>query len=168
MRFQRTIECPFDGRYQIRLDSDQVFPKDPGNGTPAVVHGPGGATATLGCAADTGELLEASGAVHEIPTRVLKWLQGDGGEEADGFIAATSLLKRPVESRDRSKVSRFVQLYTAFNSLDELLGAKAGYRPSLDQREPEMVVIADTYDLEQSRRNDPRRAYRYGGSATAA
>lgn len=167
MRFQERIESPNDSRYYVELDSDQVYPDDPGNGTPAMVYGPGGVSATLWCAADTGELLGGS-ETHDIPQRVLDWLQAEANDRANDFIAAVTLHRQPPSMRDLKEVSRLVQFWTAFGSLDELLKASGGYRPSLDQREVVMAVIADTYDFEQARRNDPRRAYRYGVQSTAA
>ncbi|GEM_PF-3795393 len=55
-----------------------------------------------------------------------------------------------------------VAYHTAFKSMQEMLDAHAGYRPSLDMREPVMVRIADVYDALQAERGDARRAYRYG------
>lgn len=147
------------------MDSREVYPDDPGNGTPAVVDGPGGASATLWCAADTGELMGDDGGAQEIPARALAWLQGEAIDRANDFVTAVTMLKQPTAERDREIVSRFVQFWTALDSLDSLLQAEGGYRPSLDQRDPIMVVIADAYDLEQAKRGDPRRAYRYGREA---
>ena len=51
---------------------------------------------------------------------------------------------------------------TAFSSMQELVTAAGGYRPSLDVADPEMLRIAEAYDTAQAKRGDPRRAYRYG------
>lgn len=165
MQFTETLEYSVDTRYQVHLDSQQVFPDDPGNGTPAIVTGPGGATATLWCAADTAELIAPDNSVHDIPAGALHWLQTEATDRANDFILAASMLMQPVAERDRETVSRLVQFWTAFESLDDLLNAQGGYRPSLDMREVVMAVIADTYDLEQANRGDPRRAHRYGGES---
>ena len=67
-----THTCPRDSRYTIEFDPAQCFPLDPGAGTPAMVYGPGGASATFGCAIDAGELDLGE---HELPPNVLRWLQ---------------------------------------------------------------------------------------------
>lgn len=59
-------------------------------------------------------------------------------------------------------VDLLVAVHTAFKSMQDMLQAHAGYRPSLDMREPVMVRIADVYDALQAERGDARRAYRYG------
>ena len=51
---------------------------------------------------------------------------------------------------------------TTFSSLDDLLNARGGYRPSCDVSKIEMELIADAYDASQIKRGDERRAYRYG------
>ena len=50
---KKTIKGP--GGIRIELDSAEIFPDDPGQGTPAMVY-LGGYSATYWCAADTGEL----------------------------------------------------------------------------------------------------------------
>ncbi len=59
-------------------------------------------------------------------------------------------------------VDLLVATHTAFKSMQEMLGAHPGYRPSLDMREPVMARLADLYDTAQAERGDARRAYRYG------
>lgn len=59
-------------------------------------------------------------------------------------------------------VNVLVATHTAFKSMQDMLDAHPGYRPSLDMREPVMVRIADVYDALQAERGDDRRAYRYG------
>lgn len=162
MQFTETLEYSEDSRYRVSLDSKEVFPDDPGNGTPAMVTGPGDATATLWCAADTGELIAPDNSVHDIPAGPLHWLQSEAAQRANDFITAAGMLQQPVAERDRETVSRLVQSWTSFGSLDELLNAEGNYYPSLDMREAVMAVIAETYDLEQANRGDARRAYRYG------
>ena len=51
----RTIICPFDSRYRIVLDASEIFLVDPGEGTPAMVHGPEG-EGTYFCVLDTADL----------------------------------------------------------------------------------------------------------------
>ncbi|MEY2152304.1 hypothetical protein AB7849_15470 [Rhodanobacter sp. 115] len=68
------IHCPFDKRYVLRLDHREVYPDDPGQGTPAMVEGPGGATATYGAATDSGVLMDSACTDREIPANVQDWL----------------------------------------------------------------------------------------------
>lgn len=53
---------------------------------------------------------------------------------------------------------------SAFKSFDSLLNAAGNYRPSIDLRVKNMLLLADEYDKAQYARNDTRRAYRYGGA----
>ncbi len=62
------------GGVQIELDKDQVFPDDPGNGTPAIVRYCGH-TATYWCAWDT---MEVDGV--DLPPRVWEWLDSKDTE----------------------------------------------------------------------------------------
>lgn len=68
------IYCPADARFYVILDETQVFPDDPGAGTPAMVYGPGGAQATLNAAVNMGELTADSGETVDVPRRVQDWL----------------------------------------------------------------------------------------------
>lgn len=55
MKRRETLRGP--GGILIRLDAAEIFPDDPGNGTPAIVALPfGKATGTFWCANDTGEV----------------------------------------------------------------------------------------------------------------
>ena len=64
----------YDG-YKIVFDSTEIFPDDPGNGTPLMVYGPRGSSATYQCAMDTGEI-ENDRLTQEIPAHVHRWLVG--------------------------------------------------------------------------------------------
>lgn len=67
----------------------------------------------------------------------------------------------------RKQLDSIVKANTAFASFDELVFKTArAYRPSLDQRNPDLVLLADAYDEAQLLRGDARRAYRYGEPAT--
>lgn len=59
-------------------------------------------------------------------------------------------------------IDRLIAKYTGFTSLEDMLNTPAHYRPTCDVSRKEMLQIANAYDKAQSRRNDPRRAYRYG------
>lgn len=50
---------------------------------------------------------------------------------------------------------------SGFSSLDDMLNARGGYRPSCDVSRLEMELIADAYDAAQAARGDERRAFRY-------
>lgn len=51
---------------------------------------------------------------------------------------------------------------SAFGSFDELVNCHRSYRPSIDVAVRDKLELANTYDAAQSRRGDPRRAFRYG------
>ncbi len=53
-----------------------------------------------------------------------------------------------------------VRKITAFKSMDDLLNAKGGYRPSLTKKDEETQRLADSYDAYQEARGDSRRAFR--------
>lgn len=72
----------------------------------------------------------------------------------------------PVYSLD--DLETIVRRRTAFTDLRDLLGAKGGYRPSLDMRDAEMAALATFYDQAMERRGDDRRAYRYGTTSITA
>jgi hypothetical protein len=57
--------------WTIELDARQIFPDDPGMGTPALIVAPSGLTATFWCGLDTGEV---DCGTEVIPPDVLKWL----------------------------------------------------------------------------------------------
>jgi len=73
MSKKQTLVCPTDSRYRIELDASEIYPDDPGNGTPAMVYGPTGASGTYECVLDNGEMDSHSGAV-EVPPSVQRWL----------------------------------------------------------------------------------------------
>lgn len=54
---------------------------------------------------------------------------------------------------------------TAFPTFPTLINADGGYRPSLHVSDAKhgaaLAEIADTYDAAQTKRGDPRRAFRY-------
>lgn len=84
---KRTMHGP--GRLTLTLDRDEVFPDNPGEGTPAMVAAQGGRyTATLWCAVDTGELLGfgsgADAVLHLTPVQ-RGWLTARL-DEANAFL----------------------------------------------------------------------------------
>lgn len=67
---ERTLRGP--AGYRLVLDSAEVFPDDPGAGTPALVYCPRGRASTYFCAIDTGEV---DG--FDVPDEVHAWLLSD-------------------------------------------------------------------------------------------
>ena len=63
-----TIKTHIYGAYKLVLDSSEIYPNDPGNGTPAMVYC-GKRSGTYGCVTDTHEL---DG--EEVPGKVMEWL----------------------------------------------------------------------------------------------
>lgn len=75
MRRQETLTGP-DG-LSIQLDADQIFPEDPGQGTPAIViqrRGKRESTATFACANDTGVLEDHYGDFLVLNRYKCAWL----------------------------------------------------------------------------------------------
>lgn len=79
-----TLVCPHDPHYRVELDPAEVFPDDPGQGTPAMLYGPHGTSATFLCASDTGEI----GGTEAIPPVVLDWLASIE-ERVEAFVLDT-------------------------------------------------------------------------------
>ena len=61
---------PLGRGWSVALYRDEVHPDDPGAGTPAMVCGPFGKSATFWCAADTGYVTDAYGEDFDIPFAV--------------------------------------------------------------------------------------------------
>ena len=59
-----------------------------------------------------------------------------------------------------NELDEITRKHTAFSSFHCLLIAEGGYRPSICVSNPELLVLADQYDLAQERCGDSRRAYR--------
>lgn len=58
-------------------------------------------------------------------------------------------------------IDALVKKHTAFATMDEMLNAKGGYRPSMYVFRHEVKIIADAYDAAQEERGDARRAFRH-------
>lgn len=68
---------------RVELDRSQVFPDDPGNGTPALVFGPG-CSSTYWCAIGEGELLRDKGdGVYVLTESQFNWLESIEQEITD-------------------------------------------------------------------------------------
>lgn len=65
-----TISCPSDSRFRIVMDDSEIFPHDPGQGTPLMVYGPKNSSSTFTCALCEGEL----DGYGELPPSILRWL----------------------------------------------------------------------------------------------
>ena len=80
---KKTLHGPAGLR--VLLDSAEIFPDDPGQGTPAMVQ-LFDYSATYGCAADTGELSsDRHGGYRELTSAQLNWLQAQE-DEVNTFI----------------------------------------------------------------------------------
>lgn len=87
MAMRKTLTGPQG--WSVTLDAAEIFPDDPGNGTPVMVYAPfHRGSGTFGRATDTGEVDDArTGGIIEIPERVLRWLEGDTvGEAIDNLF----------------------------------------------------------------------------------
>lgn len=85
MRITQQIPCPSDSRFRVELDSSEIYPDDPGNGTPAMLFGPRGASSTFQCALDTGEM-QLLDHYTEIPPSVQQWLESLE-DEVEAFLS---------------------------------------------------------------------------------
>ena len=65
------------------------------------------------------------------------------------------------EDTEPETIDQLIARRTGFSSLDDMLNARGGYRPSCDVSRLEMELIADAYDAAQAARGDERRAFRY-------
>jgi hypothetical protein len=82
------LTCPHDIRWRIELDAAQVYPDDPGAGTPAMVCFGANYSSTYWCAVGEEELLsEDCCRTMRIPARVVAWLLDKEDAIAD-FLAA--------------------------------------------------------------------------------
>lgn len=79
---KKTLRGP--GGIRVELDTREVFPDDPGAGTPALVC-LRNATASYTCAADMGEVEEADGEVITLTDAQCRWLH-EIGEQIDQFL----------------------------------------------------------------------------------
>lgn len=60
---------------KIVLDKSEVFPDDPGRGTPAIVYNKRGASATFTCAMNEGELDNSdTGFMNKLSDKQIDWL----------------------------------------------------------------------------------------------
>lgn len=69
--------------WTLELDTEQCFPNDPGQGTPALVVSPDDLTGTYFCVTDTGEI----DGCEPVPENVLQWLEGLR-DTVEDFLAA--------------------------------------------------------------------------------
>lgn len=76
-----TLTCPANRLYTLVMDPTEIFPDDPGNGTPLMVYGPRGASGTFDCALNTGEL-SCGDRDLDLPQGVLDWLASDAVDAA--------------------------------------------------------------------------------------
>lgn len=77
---QKTLYGPYG--IKLVLDTDEVFPDDPGNGTPAMVYYSTG-SATYWCAIGESEVWDRQ--AIRLPDRCLTWLENQE-TELDNFL----------------------------------------------------------------------------------
>lgn len=77
-RVQYTVRF---GGLKVEVDSNEVYPEDPGNGTPVMVSAPGGHSATIGCALGEGEVEG-----YQLSQQESDWLQ-EQSDRADRALA---------------------------------------------------------------------------------
>lgn len=75
-----TLKCPRDPRYVVTIDPSEVYPDDPGQGTPVLVSGPEDSHGTYYAAINWGELA-CGPTVHPLPDHVMRWLESDEVED---------------------------------------------------------------------------------------
>lgn len=85
---KRTLICPNDRRYSVVLDPSEIFPNDPGNGTPAMVYGPNGTSATYNCAIGESELTNSRGGGEGISASAYRWLDEEVFEAVEAMFEA--------------------------------------------------------------------------------
>lgn len=62
--------------WTLVADRREVYPEDPGQGTPLMVYGPRAASSgTLGRVLDTAEVDGPGCRLDEVPSRVMRWLE---------------------------------------------------------------------------------------------
>lgn len=74
----RTMTLKHKSGWRLELDRDEIYPDDPGNGTPAMVYAPRDESwGTYWCALDNAEVA-CGDVVVPIPGDVLAWLLNQG------------------------------------------------------------------------------------------
>lgn len=74
--------------WTLVADRREVFPEDPGQGTPLMVYGPKATSSgTLGRVLDTTETDTTSGQLQPVPGRVMAWLENTE-EQATEWVFA--------------------------------------------------------------------------------
>lgn len=76
----KRASIPLGNGWSIALRRDEVFPEDPGNGTPAMVHGPFGVAATFWSAQAEGVASDKDWKQVDIPDNILSRI--DRAEDA--------------------------------------------------------------------------------------
>lgn len=121
--------------------------------------------------------LRANGYGDQVD-RVAQWVRpGELKDLAQGFLgrcAEAGLLPEmpaPLAVRERGSIActcslrglhSILRYHTSFLSFGELVHAAGGYSPSLNITDfPELIILADAYDLAQEIRGDRRRAFRF-------
>jgi hypothetical protein len=83
---KETIKGP--GNIRLELDSAQIFPDDPGQGTPAMIH-LGLGSATYWCALNEGEVFDTLTGTIPFSGAQMRWLEAQE-EVVDAFLTKHS------------------------------------------------------------------------------
>ena len=125
IRVKHRVLCPKDGRYYLVLDPAEIYPDDPGNGTPVMVYfdfaGVHHASATYSCAIGEGELMQSGCGTWVLPSEVYEWLEGLH-EYVEQFLAPDGgPLLRAMESIEQLADEAYGQDQPTFEDLDTAL-----------------------------------------------
>ena len=82
---KQLLTCPSNSRYSVELDPAEVNVEDPGQGTPAMVYGPGGASGTFYTVLDNCEIGGSGDDYKAVPQDVMDWLE-EIEEQVTDFI----------------------------------------------------------------------------------
>lgn len=84
-------------------------------------------------------------------------------EQAEEAAKIEQVEEKEIKAEDTEPetVDQLIARRTGFSSLNDMLNARGGYRPSCDVSDPDMHMIANAYDVAQTARGDERRAFRY-------
>jgi hypothetical protein len=83
MKPTKTLTYPTGrGTWKLEMNPSEVYPNDPGMGTPLLVIAPNGETSTLNCTLGEGVV---SGDEQVVPAHVMKWLESVEAE-AEAYV----------------------------------------------------------------------------------
>lgn len=78
-----TFKC--HGTWTLECDPNEVYPNDPGMGTPLLIIAPNGSTVTLACGLDVGETDCGGKNTVQITAPVMCWLESIQ-DQAEAYV----------------------------------------------------------------------------------